>query len=219
MSTQVETAAEGTRRTQRKRDIIRAATGLFARLGYNECEMEQVAGELGIAKGTLYLYFSGKQELFFACVDQGMQELQAALQNAYVDGEDIFRCSARSIWAFLQFFDANPQHIELLIQERAIFRDRPQPTFFIYRDARRSRWRELYQSLIDEGRLRADMPVDDLLDTMGNLLYGTIFTNYFAGRSVSLCQQYQALVEIVFRGVLSDSERQRWIHACAADFK
>lgn len=213
------TVTEDARKLKRRREIIQAATPLFAHLGYNECEMERVASELRIAKGTLYLYFSGKQDLFFACVDQGMRDLQAALDEAIEQDDDPLRRSARSIWAFLSFFDANPQHIELLIQERAIFRDRPQPTFFQYRGGRRDRWRDIYQTIIDEGRLRSDIPVDDVLDTMGNLLYGTMFTNYFVGRSVPLCQQYRALVEITFRGILSDAERQRLGEMSPADWK
>ncbi len=188
---------------------MRAATRLFADLGYAACEMDRVAGELGIAKGTLYLYFNGKQELFLACVDQGMQDLQTALEQVVVPDNDPFRRIAQSIWRFLQFFDENPQHIELLIQERAIFRDRPQPTFFVYRDARRSRWRDFYQQLMDSGRIRTDLAIDDLLDSIGNLLYGTMFTNYFVGRSVPLCQQYKAVVEFTFRGILSEGERER----------
>ena len=212
-------SADEKRKRKRRLEIVPIATRLFARLGYNECEMERVANELQIAKGTLYLYFAGKQDLFFACVDQGMQELQSALDLAIGDDADPFRCSAKSIWAFLQFFDTHPEQIELLIQERAIFRDRPRPTFFVYRDTRRNRWRDIYQSLIDAGRLRNDLPVDDLLDTMGNLLYGTMFTNYFAGRSVPLCQQYRAVVEMIFRGALSDAERENFCLSTPADWK
>ncbi len=197
------------RKAKRRKEIVLAATPWFADLGYTDCDMERVASELRIAKGTLYLYFSSKQELFFTCVDQGMQDLQATLDRAILPDDDPFSRIAKSIWLFLQFFDENPQHIELLIQERAIFRDRPQPTFFVYRDARRTRWREFYQQLIDSGRLRSDLAIDDLLDSIGNMLYGTMFTNYFAGRSVPLCQQYKAVVELLFRGMLSDSERQR----------
>lgn len=215
----VSSAADNDRKLKRRQDIILTATALFAKLGYTACEMERVAAELQIAKGTLYLYFAGKQELFFACVDHGMQALQIALEDAVRGDDDPFRCSAKSIWAFLQFFDENPQQIELLIQERAIFRDRPKPTFFVYRESRRSRWRDIYQSLIDSGRLRNDLPVDDLLDTMGNLLYGTMFTNYFAGRSVPLRQQYKALVEISFRGILSDAEREQLAEVSLIDWK
>lgn len=213
------TAVESTHRVRRRGEILTAATRLFAELGYNACEMDRVASELQIAKGTLYLYFPGKQDLFFACVDQGMQDLQAALEAALQPDDDPFHCSARSIWTFLQFFDQHPEHIELLIQERAIFRDRAQPTFFVYRNARRARWRDIYQNLIDIGRLRNDLSVDDLLDAMSNTLYGAIFTNYFAGRSVSLCQQYRALVELTFRGVLSDDERKKLGSISPADWK
>ncbi len=206
------------RKIQRRAEIVRAATPLFAELGYAACEMDRVAGELGIAKGTLYLYFGGKQELFLACVDQGMQDLQTALEQVVVPDNDPFQRIAKSIWRFLQFFDENPQHIELLIQERAIFRDRPQPTFFVYRDARRSRWRAFYQQLIDSGRIRNDVAIDDLLDAIGNLLYGTMFTNYFVGRSIPLCQQYKAVVEFTFRGILSDAERQHLTQSSAADW-
>ncbi|MBI1347167.1 TetR family transcriptional regulator [bacterium] len=201
------------RKAKRRLEIVQAATRLFADLGYSECEMERVATELGIAKGTLYLYFRGKQELFLACVDQGMTELQEVMDRAMVPDEDPFQKIARSIRLFLEFFDQNPQQIELLIQERAMFRDRPQPTFFVYRDARRSRWREFYLDLIQSGRIRSDLPLEDLLDSISNLLYGTMFTNYFIGRSVPLCQQYHAVVEFAFRGILSDTERARFANA------
>lgn len=209
---------ESQHRIRRRNEIVAVATRLFAELGYNACEMDRVSNELQIAKGTLYLYFPGKQSLFFACVDHGMQELQATLQAVLEQDDDPFRCTAKSIWAFLQFFDQHPEHIELLIQERAIFRDRAQPTFFVYRNARRARWRDIYQQMIDSGRLRNDLSVDDLLDAMSNVLYGAIFTNYFAGLSVPLCQQYRALVELTFRGVLSDAERQRLGNVSPADW-
>jgi AcrR family transcriptional regulator len=200
---------ETQRKAKRRREILDAATRLFAELGFADCDMERVAADRGIAKGTLYLYFHSKQDLFFACVDQGMQDLQAAIDTAVQADSEPFDKIARSIGRFLQFFDENPQQIELLMQERAIFRDRPRPTFFVYRDARRARWREFYQSLIDAGRLRNDLAVDDLLDSVGNFLYGTIFTNYFAGRTISLGQQSRAIVELIFRGMLSDAERHR----------
>jgi hypothetical protein len=44
---------------------------------------------------------------------------------------------------------------------------------------------------------------------MGDLLYGTIFTNYFAGPRQSPEAQAQDILDVVFGGLLSDSERQR----------
>lgn len=190
------------RRSQRRDAIIEAAAKLFARAGYADCEMEQVAAEIGVAKGTLYLYFKSKEELFYACVDAGMKDLQQTIQqSADAQAEPAERISA-AILAYLQFFERHPEHVELLIQERANFRDRQQPTYFTHREASRARWREVYRSMIDQGRVRNDLKVEQILDYVGNLVYGTMFTSHFLGRSSE--EQHQTIMDILWRGLWSE---------------
>lgn len=197
------------RRQKRRQAIVQAATKLFASLGYADCEMEKVASKLRIAKGTLYLYFKGKEELFYACVDAGMVQMQEAVRAESSQAADPFQRIAFAIRAYLTFFDTHPELVELLIQERANFRSRKRPTYFEYRDANRGPWRDMYQSLVDQGRLRSDLTVERMLDTIGNLLYGTMFTNQFIGRTLTLEEQCEATVQVVFRGIMSDGERSR----------
>ena len=199
--------AAAARRNQRRQSIIETAAPLFAELGYNACEMERVAADTGVAKGTLYLYFPGKQDLFFACVDLGMRQMQQVVLKASKDAQDPFDRISLAIRAYLEFFEQHPQYVELIIQERAIFKDRKRPTYFEYRDANVGVWRELYRSLIESGHLRSDLPAERILNTVGYLLYGTMFTNHFIGRSVTLAEQHTAMLEIVFRGILSERER------------
>jgi len=200
------------RRAQRRQQIVETSARLFAQDGYAGCEMERVAAEAGIAKGTLYLYFPGKQELFFACVDWGMSWMQQTVRAAAesVREAEPFHRIGRGIREYLAFFEAHPEYVELLIQERAIFKDRKRPTYFEYRAANVGYWKDQWRQLIAAGRVRADLPVERIADTIGSLLYGTMFTNHFVGRSVSLDEQYESLLEIVFRGLLSDSERGRF---------
>lgn len=204
-------AASADRRAQRRKSIVETAARLFAQDGYTGCEMERVAAEVGIAKGTLYLYFPGKQDLFFACVDWGMSWMQKAVRAAAesVDDSEPFRRIGRAIREYLAFFEAHPEYVELLIQERAIFKDRKKPTYFEYRATNLGYWKDLWRGLMAAGRIRDDLPVERITDTIGSLLYGTMFTNHFVGRSVSLDAQYQAILEIVFRGLLSDAERSK----------
>jgi AcrR family transcriptional regulator len=189
------------RRTERQQRIIEAAAKLFAQLGYSGCEMERVATELGIAKGTLYLYFPGKQDLFFACVDLGMQQMQSAIREATGTAKEPFEIISLGIHAYLQFFDQHPHYVELIIQERANFRDRKHPTYFAHRDANRGPWRQLYTELVAAGKVRDDIPVEQMLNTVGNMVYGTMFTNLFIGRTVSLDEQFHAIYEIALRGI------------------
>lgn len=194
------------RRSERRQCIIEAAARLFAELGFTGCEMERVASELGIAKGTLYLYFPGKQDLFFACVDLGMQQMQGAVRDAAATATEPFEIITRAIRAYLAFFDEHPHYVELLIQERANFKDRKRPTYFEYRDANRGPWRQFYADLVAAGQLRDDIPVERMLDTLGNMLYGTMFTNLFIGRTVSLDEQFNAICEIALRGITRQPE-------------
>ena len=93
----------------------------------------------------------------------------------------------------------------MLIQERAQFKDRKKPTYFEHRETNVERWRALYRSLIDAGRVR-DIPVERIIDVVGDLLYGTMFTNYFTGPRKSAEEQTRDILDIVFHGILSDSE-------------
>ena len=190
------------RRAQRRQAILETAARLFAEHGYADCDMERLAAEAKIAKGTLYLYFPGKQDLFFGCVDLGMRQMQSAVREAADSTPDPFEKLSRGIRAYLSFFEEHPHYVELLIQERAIFRDRKKPTYFEYRDESRGYWRDLYRDLMAQGRIRNDLPVERILDTIGGQLYGTMFINHFIGRSVSLDEQYQTILKIVLEGIL-----------------
>lgn len=50
--------------------ILRGASAVFARDGYEGASMSRIALEAGVSKGTLYNYFAGKAELFTAYVEQ-----------------------------------------------------------------------------------------------------------------------------------------------------
>ena len=69
-------------------------------------------------------------------------------------------------------------------------------------------WADLYGALIADGRVRA-MPPERIAIVIGDLIYGTIFTNYFAGRSTPPDEQAADILNVVFLGILTTSERER----------
>ncbi|MEF2279595.1 TetR/AcrR family transcriptional regulator [Deinococcus sp. YIM 134068] len=58
---------------QRRDDILRAAEHLWTSTPYADLSMNQVAREAGLAKGTLYLYFDTREELFLALLTDHLQ--------------------------------------------------------------------------------------------------------------------------------------------------
>ncbi len=69
-------------KTGDKRDLIlRAATKLFARRGFFNTQVADVAREAGIAAGTVYLYFQSKDDLLISIFERTMlQGIEAARQ-------------------------------------------------------------------------------------------------------------------------------------------
>ncbi|MFC3835297.1 MULTISPECIES: TetR/AcrR family transcriptional regulator [Deinococcus] len=66
-------ARSAAEKTQRRDDILRAAERLWNTSTYTDLSMNHVAREAQLAKGTLYLYFDTKEELFLALVSEHLQ--------------------------------------------------------------------------------------------------------------------------------------------------
>ena len=54
--------------------ILRAATQVFARNGYFNSKVADIAREAGVADGTVYLYFKSKEEILHSIFDRSMDE-------------------------------------------------------------------------------------------------------------------------------------------------
>jgi AcrR family transcriptional regulator len=195
-------------RERRREEILEAAARLFAERGYAGADTQLLADRLRVGKGTLYRYFRTKRELFLATADRVMHRLRQAVDDSMAGAADPLDGVARGVRAYLDFFANHPQFVELLIQERALFKDRKKPTYFEHREANVERWRAFYRALIAAGRIR-DVPPERITDVFGNLLYGTMFTNYFAGQRKSSAEQAEDILDIIFHGILTRPERQR----------
>lgn len=57
--------------------ILRAATTVFARKGFFNSKVSDIAAEAGIADGTVYLYFKGKDDILHSIFDRAMAEFIA----------------------------------------------------------------------------------------------------------------------------------------------
>jgi AcrR family transcriptional regulator len=67
-------------------ELLTAALRVFARRGYRQAGVDEIAAEAGYSKGALYWHFSGKAELLLALleerIDARMREMVALLESA-----------------------------------------------------------------------------------------------------------------------------------------
>jgi AcrR family transcriptional regulator len=66
----------------REAEILEAARQVFARRGFADASMDEIAHAAGLAKGTIYLYYPSKRELYRAALRAGLVELVDAVERA-----------------------------------------------------------------------------------------------------------------------------------------
>ncbi len=105
-------------RSRREREIIDAARDLFFEKGFDSTSVDEVAARLELSKGTIYLYFGSKEELYFAVAKDGLaiaRDLFREALNAPGTGLSKLEAIGR---AYIRFWSTQPEYRKLLHDTR-----------------------------------------------------------------------------------------------------
>jgi AcrR family transcriptional regulator len=73
----------------KRKQILDGAKIVFMKLGFDAASMNDVTREAGVSKGTLYVYFANKEELFTAMIESERAAFVAALRTALAEHDDV----------------------------------------------------------------------------------------------------------------------------------
>jgi AcrR family transcriptional regulator len=122
----------------RRNSILEAARPIFFENGFQATTMDQIAEEAELSKGTLYLYFPSKDELYITILLEGLETLHAMLSEA-IDEERDWETQLRDLGrAYYHFYEDHKPYFRIL--------------FLLQHDEIASRISEpLYQRCFDKG--------------------------------------------------------------------
>ncbi|ATB34044.1 TetR/AcrR family transcriptional regulator [Melittangium boletus] len=69
-------------REERRRDVLSAARGVFARKGFVAAKISDIASAAGISHGLVHHYFPSKEALFAAVIEESVQGWEALIARA-----------------------------------------------------------------------------------------------------------------------------------------
>ncbi|SDI24846.1 transcriptional regulator, TetR family [Alteribacillus persepolensis] len=106
---------------KKKEEILRSASKIISRRGYDGATMEDIAAELLMTKGALYYYFKNKEELLYQCHVLVLSEAEEKLESIYRENISSIEKMRKAI----RF------HIEVAITEKETFNliIKPEMTF------------------------------------------------------------------------------------------
>ncbi len=92
-----------------KRDrILKAAVQIFARKGFYNSKVAEVARQAGVADGTIYLYFKNKDEILISIFEEEMGNFIAGIKSEVFAEEGSVSRLKKFIHTHLQFVRKNP---------------------------------------------------------------------------------------------------------------
>ncbi len=99
---------------KKRRKIYKAALKVFAKKGFHNTKMQDVAEKASLGKGTLYWYFKSKEELFQFVIRCGFAEFNEAVLNAIAQVNHPMAKLKAAFEESLKFYFDNKDHIWVL---------------------------------------------------------------------------------------------------------
>ena len=129
--------------SDKKRLIVTAAQRVFARKGYRAASMQEIAGEAGVAKGSIYLHFRSKDELALAAVADVYDRVRRRMAELEADeGLTPRERFVRQLEEQLAVGEDNAEWIRRLWHEHAAGLHEASPGFILRIRAETSEWLE-----------------------------------------------------------------------------
>jgi AcrR family transcriptional regulator len=184
-----------------KRDqILDGAGRAFGRYGLRKTTLADVVRESGVARATIYKYFSSKDEIFEAVVQREVEDLQRTVREAVESEGDTYsrlRAAIRTQSAVLRE-KVNVYRLTVEALSDVIGRTH-QDTERLAADIIR-----LYRWILEEGVKSGEIAVDDLDTTAWSMLLafkGTFMTAVTGQLQEKLPAAIDRLVEIFWEGL------------------
>jgi TetR/AcrR family transcriptional regulator, fatty acid metabolism regulator protein len=184
--------------------IIDAAIRVFARAGYYNSRVSDIAREAGIASGTIYLYFKTKEEILVTLFREKMAGFVAHQRREMADQPDPVVKIRKLVGVHFSVLEQNPELAEVVQVEL-----RQGNKFFRGASAHEvSAYFELIGSVLEEGVaagcFRSDLPVK----VATKVLFGAMdqmATSWVLGkRGYRLADTAEEVATIFLKGVTRD---------------
>ena len=182
--------------------ILKAAIKVFARDGFYNAKMEEVARRAGVAVGTTYLYFENKDDLMISIFEEEMVPIINAMRREMAQQSSATDKIATFVRLHLSFVEKDPDMAHLLEVEMR------QCSKFIhgYHSGRFKEYLDLIAAALVEGQISAEFESTISPTVFKQIVFGAvdqIATNYTVSRArrINLAQSAEQIIRVLLQGI------------------
>ena len=104
----------------RVKELLEATRRVIGKHGFQGATIDRVAEEAGVAKGTVYLYFTTKEDLLHAAVMEGLRGMTNQVQEAVASISDPVERLKAQVREQFRLLSSNQDFVKALILERSL---------------------------------------------------------------------------------------------------
>ncbi len=195
-------------RQEREELILQATEEVLAEKGYYETSVDEIAARVGIAKGTVYLHFPGKEDLVIAILERNAQvmvELVEATVATASSNREKLEAILRVVYG--GFFDPGKKHLMQLpyiVMNSAELRR----VFVEKKGCMRGKWdrlEALIASILEDGKAAGEfdktMPTPVMISAFFSLLSPRSFERLNANNQMPVSDFVKHLGRFYFKGI------------------
>lgn len=192
-------------RQERETLILQMAEEVLMEKGFREASMDEIAARVGIAKGTVYLHFPGKEDLIMALFARDMQQLLEQI-NQIVNREESAHIRLEAVLSCMYgtFFLKRMQLLYTMYNSLDLHR---------YCNARGESMRELWEPLAarvrelletgkEAGEFDPTIPTSVMLGALFSLLSPRSYERLVVEEKMTGDELVKHLRHIYFKGIL-----------------
>lgn len=156
---------------ERKSRILEAAGVYFGRAGYHLADLDEIAKNAGVGKGTLYRYFAGKEELFIETVTYFADKMYSEIVSK-IEKNDIKNIVETIFEAHQNYYNRNRDIYNLVTKAVSAM---PEKLVSIFHGIHQEKMKVVREKLLGEmkkGVFRRNDPdiVIKMIDAMANII-------------------------------------------------
>ena len=188
--------------------ILDATERLLARFGYRKMTVEDIAREVGVGKGTIYLHFISKEEIVLSHVDRIVERVKERLwEIARTEDTAATRIELMLLARVLIRFDSIQLYTQSLDDLLAALRPGLLARRAVYFDEEA----QIFAQVLNEGRTQRELQFDDALTAAYAMLHATnsllpySLSTTELGEREEVKERTTAIAKLLLQGLLARS--------------
>jgi AcrR family transcriptional regulator len=186
--------------------ILEAARKVFAMKGFNDTTVDDIADAAGVAKGTLYLYYRSKRDVYFAALKFGVQQMYAALDEE-LKAQPTTEGKLRALIAVkLAYFDENRDFFKIYYSEVG--------NICLHPGAIDSEFRAMYleqgkvvESILKEGarkKVLRHVRAEQAAFAISDIIRGVVTQRVLGWSKSKISQDVDFIFDLIWKGIAAE---------------